>query len=65
MAWITTFLLLPLSITFIVSAIIGAVMFVLDIWKWSRRPEKFEDIQKDLSPKKDKSNDNENIDDFL
>ena len=29
--------------------IIGAVMFCIDIWKWSKRPEKFTNIHEDLS----------------
>lgn len=31
------------------SALVGTVMFCLDIWKWSKRPEKFESFEKDLS----------------
>lgn len=31
-----------------VSALVGAVMFCMDIWKWSKRPEKYITIHEDL-----------------
>lgn len=30
------------------SALIGAIGFIIDIVKWSKRPEKFENFEKDL-----------------
>lgn len=30
------------------SAVIGAIGFIIDIVKWSKRPEKFENFEKDL-----------------
>jgi hypothetical protein len=35
------------------SAIVGAVMFCVDIWKWSKRPEKFTTMEEDLSKSKE------------
>lgn len=28
--------------------LVGAVMFCVDIWKWSKRPEKFTTVEEDL-----------------
>lgn len=30
------------------SALVGAIGFIIDIVKWSKRPEKFENFEKDL-----------------
>lgn len=30
------------------SAVVGAIGFIIDIVKWSKRPEKFENFEKDL-----------------
>lgn len=35
-------------LVFVFSALVGAVMFCIDIWKWSKRPEVFVPIEKDL-----------------
>lgn len=32
-----------------ISSIVGAVMFIVDVWKWSKRPEKFTTMEEDLS----------------
>lgn len=49
MVYIYTFFLLPMLIIFAISMVVGVVMFCLDIWKWSKRPEKFTDIHEDLT----------------
>lgn len=49
MVYIYTFFLLPMLIIFLISMVIGVIMFCIDIWKWSKRPEKFTDIHEDLS----------------
>lgn len=33
--------------------LVGAVMFCIDIWKWSKRPEKFTTVEEDLSKSTD------------
>lgn len=44
-------LLFFMFLVLFISMLIGAVMFCVDIWKWSKRPEKYttihEDMQKD------------------
>ncbi len=42
-------LLLFLIFILFVSMLVGAVMFIVDIWKWSKRPEVFETAEKDLN----------------
>lgn len=49
MVYVYTFFLLPMLIIFAISMVVGAVMFCIDIWKWSKRPEKFTDIHEDLT----------------
>lgn len=41
-------LLFFMLIVLFVSMIIGAVMFCVDIWKWSKRPDVYKDIKDDL-----------------
>lgn len=36
-----------------ISALIGAFMFVVDIWKWSKHPNRIVTIDKDLSENKE------------
>lgn len=42
------FLLFLMLIVLIISMLVGAVMFCIDIWKWSKRPEKFTTVEEDL-----------------
>lgn len=67
MAYVYTFFLLPMLVIFAFSAIVGAIMFCVDIIKWSKRPEKFTTVSDDLNTIN--SNDSEmksiNIDDIL
>lgn len=35
------------------SALVGAVMFCVDVWKWSKRPEKFTTMEEDLEKSKE------------
>lgn len=44
-------LVLMLAVLF-VSMIVGAVMFCVDIWKWSKRPEVFSTAEEDLAKDK-------------
>lgn len=56
MEYIYTFFLLPMLVIFLFSAIVGAVMFCVDIVKWSKRPEKFTTVAEDLKSSSAPSN---------
>lgn len=42
------FLLFLMLIVLIISMLVGVFMFCIDIWKWSKRPEKFTTVEEDL-----------------
>lgn len=49
MSFICSLFLLVILIIFVFSFVLAAVMFVIDILKFSKRPERFETIDKDLN----------------
>ena len=63
MQYIWGLFLFPILIIFAISFIIGCIGFFIDIIKWSKRPERFEDISKDIGTKDDVKT--ETIDDIL
>jgi hypothetical protein len=46
------FILFLMFIVLFISMIVGAVMFCVDIWKWSKRPEVFSTAEEDLAKDK-------------
>lgn len=46
MKYIWSLFLFPLLIILALSFLVGIVVFVIDVFRWSKRPEKFEDISK-------------------
>lgn len=48
MKYIWSLFLFPLLIILALSFLVGIVVFVIDVFRWSKRPEKFEDISKTI-----------------
>lgn len=65
MEYLYTFFLLPMLVIFAISMLVGAVMFCVDVWKWSKRPEKFTDIHDDLKSTNSNTENKVNIDDIF
>lgn len=63
MEYVWSLFLFPLLIILVVSFVVGVVVFIVDVIRWSKRPEKFEDISKDIVT--ETKEDIENIDDIL
>lgn len=57
------FILFLMLVVLVISMVIGAVMFCIDIWKWSKRPEVFSTAEEDLS-KQQQVNKSEMASDF-
>ena len=63
MQYIWGLFLFPLLIVLAISFLVGCLGFFMDIAKWSKKPERFEDISKDIGTKDDVKTDT--IDDIL
>lgn len=48
MQYIWGLFLFPLLIILCISFVVGCVGFFVDVIKWSKRPERFDDISKDI-----------------